>query len=93
MGSITKSKNITLCLGQQKYVKTIPLDKNLNIGLTWAVPGDEKFTAYMATMLSNRVDQIRAFVSDIIQDDKNADDNASMQPRDPVQAPDTDEGD
>ena len=44
----------------------------------------------MAMMPSNRVDQIQAFVSHVILDDKDADDDASMQPRDPVQALDTD---
>ena len=90
MGSITSSKNITLFWGQWKYAKTIPLDKNLNIGLTWTVPGDEVFTAYLAMMPSNRVDWIQAFVSHVIPDDANTDNNASMQPKDPVQAPDTD---
>ena len=61
MGSITNSKNITSFWGQQKYAKTIPLDKNLNIGLIWMAPGDKEFTAYMAMMPSNRVDQIQAF--------------------------------
>ena len=91
MGLITDSKNVTLFWGQWKYAKTIPFDKNLNIGLTWMAPGDEEFIAYMETMPSNRVDQIQAFVSHIIPDDKDADDDASMQPRDLVQAPDTDE--
>ena len=90
-GSITNSKNITLFGGQQKYAKTILLDKNINIGLTWTAPGDEEFTAYLAMMLNNRVDRIQAFVSHVILDDENADDDASMQPRDPVQAPDSDE--
>ena len=89
MGLITDSKNVTLFWGQQKYAKTIPLDKNLNIGLTWMVPGDKEFTAYMAMIPSDRVDQIQAFVSHIIPDDQDADDDASMQPRDLVQAPDT----
>ena len=91
-GSITNSKNITLFWGQRKYAKTILLDKNLNIGLTWMVSGDEEFTAYMAMMPSNRVDQIQAFVSHVIPEDEDADDDTSMQPRDPVQALDTDEG-
>ena len=56
------------------------------------VPGDEEFTAYMAMIPSDRVDQIQAFVSHTIPDDENADYDASMQPRDLVQAPDTDEG-
>ena len=77
-GSITNSKNIALFRGQQKYAKTIPLDKILNIGLTWTVPGDEEFTAYLAMMLNDRVDWIQAFVSHIILDDENADDDASM---------------
>ena len=42
-------------------------------------------------MPSNRVDQIQAFVSHIIPDDENTDDDASMRPKDPVQALDTDE--
>ena len=42
-------------------------------------------------MLSDRVDQIQAFVSHVIPDDEDADNDESMQPRDPVQAPDTDE--
>ena len=91
MGTITDSKYIRFFWGQQKYAKTIPLDKNLNIGLTWTAPGDEEFAAYMATMLNDRVDQIEAFVSHIIPDDEDADNDASMQPKDPVQARDTDE--
>ena len=47
--------------------------------------------AYLATMPNDRVDRIQAFVSHLIPEDENADDDASMQPRDPVQAPDTDE--
>ena len=43
-------------------------------------------------MLSDRVDQIQAFVSHVIPDNENADNDASMQPRDPVQAPDINEG-
>ena len=88
MGLITHSKNITLFWGQSKYAKTTPLDKNLNIGLTWTAPGDKEFAAYMA-MMNHRVDQIQAFVSHIITDDEDAEDNASMHPRDLVQAPDT----
>ena len=57
----------------------------------WTAPGDEEFTAYLATMPNDRVDWIQAFVSHIIPEDENTDNNASMQPRDPVQAPDTDE--
>ena len=49
-------------------------------------------TAYMATMPSDWVDKIQAFVSHVIPDDNDADDNASRQPRDLVQAPDTNEG-
>ena len=86
MGSITNSKNITLFWGQWKYAKTIPLDKNLNIGLTWTAPGNKEFMAYLAMMLSDRVDQIQAFVCNVIPVDENADDDASMQPRDLVQA-------
>ena len=55
-------------------------------------PGDEEFTAYMAMMLSDRVDQIQAFVSHRIPDDEDADDSASTQPRDLVQALDTHKG-
>ena len=43
-------------------------------------------------MPSDRVDQIQAFVSHVILDDEDADDDASMQPRHPAQALDTDKG-
>ena len=89
-GSITNSKNITLFWGQQWYMKTIPLDKSLNIGLTWMTPGSKAFTAYLATMPSNRGDGIQAFVSHIIPDDADSDDDASLQPKDLVQVPDVD---
>ena len=55
-GLITNSKNITLFWGQKRYTKTIPLDKNLSIGLTRMAPGSEAFTAYLATMPNDRVD-------------------------------------
>ena len=90
MGLITDNKNVTLFWGHWKYAKTILLDKNLNICLTWMAPGDEEFTAYMAMMPSDRVDQIQAFVSHVILYDVNTDGNASMQPRELVQALDTD---
>ena len=87
-----QQQNIMLFWGQWKYAKTILLDKNLNIGLTWMVPGDKEFTTYVTTMQNDRVDQIQAFVSHIILDNEDADDDASMEPRDLVQALDTDEG-
>ena len=89
-GSITNSKNITLFWGQQKYTKTILLDKSLNIGLTWMAPGSKAFTAYLATMPKDRGDGIQAFMSHVIPDDTDSDDDASMQPKDPVQVPDVD---
>ena len=89
-GSITNSKNITLFWGQKRYTKTIPLDKNLNIGLTRMDPGSEPFTAYLATMPNNRVDGIQAFVSHVILEIADSDNDASMQPKDPVQVRDVD---
>ena len=89
-GSITNSKNITSFWGEQKYSKTILLDNNLNIGLTWTAPGDKEFTAYLAMMLNDRVNRIQAFMSHIIPGNENADNDASIQPRDLVQALDTD---
>ena len=73
--SITNSKNITLFWGQRRYTKTILLDKNLNIGLTWSAPGSEAFTAYMP---NDRVDGIQAFVSHLIPESTDSDDNPSM---------------
>ena len=90
MGLITNSKNITLFWGQRRYTKTIPLDKSLNIGLTWTAPGSEAFAAYLATMPNDRVDGIQAFVSHIIPYNADSDDNASLQPKDLVQVPDVD---
>ena len=89
-GSITNSKNIALFWGQQRYTKTILLDKRLNIGLTWMAPGSEAFTAYLATMPKDREDGIQAFVSHVILDDADSDDDASLQPKDPVQVLDVD---
>ena len=89
-GSITNSKNITLFWGQRRYTKTIPLDKNLNIGLTRTAPGSEAFMAYMATMPNDRVDGIQAFMSHVIPEIADSDDDASMQLKDPVQVPDVD---
>ena len=87
MGSITNSKNISLFWGQQTYTKTIPLDKNLNIGLMWMAPGSKAFTAYLATMPNDRVDRIQAFVSHVIPESADSDYNASLQPKDLVQVP------
>ena len=89
-GLITNSKNITLFWGQQRYTKTIPLDKNLNIGLTWMAPGSEAFTAYLATIPNDRVDGIQAFMSHLIPEIADSDNDASTQPKDPVKAPDVD---
>ena len=90
MGSITNSKNITLFWGQKRHTKTILLDKNLNIGLTWMAPGSEAFTTYLATMPNNRVDGIQAFVSPVIAESADSDDDASLQPKHPVHVPDVD---
>ena len=90
MGSITSSKNITLFWGQQRYTKTIPLDKNLNISLTWTAPACETFTAYLATMPNDRVERIQALLSHVIPESADSDDDASMQPKDPVQVLDID---
>ena len=53
-------------------------------------PGSEALTAYLATMPNNGVDGIQAFVSHIIPDNADSDDDASLQPKDPVQVPDID---
>ena len=53
-------------------------------------PGSEAFTAFLATMLNDRVDGIQAFVSHVIPESTDSDNNASMQPKDPVQVPDVD---
>ena len=87
-GSITNSKNITLFWGQQRYTKTILLDKSLNIGLTWTAPGSEAFMAYLVTMPNDRGDGIQAFESHVIPDNADSNDDASLQPKDLVQVPD-----
>ena len=69
---------------------TIPLDKSLNIGLTWTAPGNKAFTAYLATLPKDRGDGIQAFITHVIPDDADSDDDASLQPKDPVQVPDVD---
>ena len=92
MGLITNSKNITLFWGLQRYTKTIPLDKNLNIGLMWTAPGNEVFMACLAMMPNDRVDGIQAFMSHVIPENENLDDDASMQPKDPVQVPGVNKG-
>ena len=71
-------------------MKTILLDKSLNIGLTWMAPGSKAFTAYLATMPNDRVDGIQAFMSHVIPDDADSNDDASLQPKDPVQVSDVD---
>ena len=91
-GLITNSKNITFFWGQRRYTKTIPLDKNLNIGLMWTAPGNEAFTACLATMPNDRVDGIQAFVSHVIPENESSDDDASMQPKDLVHVLDVDKG-
>ena len=53
-------------------------------------PGSEAFMAYLATMLKDRVDGIQAFVSHVIPESADSDDNASLQPTDPVQVLDVD---
>ena len=53
-------------------------------------PGSEEFMAYQATMPNDRVDGIQAFVSHVIPESADSDEDASMQPKDPVQVPDID---
>ena len=83
MGLITNSKNITLNWGQRRYIMTIPQDKNLNLGLMWMAPGSEAFTAYLATMPNDRVDGIQAFMSHVIVENADSNNDTSLQPKDP----------
>ena len=53
-------------------------------------PGSEAFTAYLATMPNDRVDGIQAFASHVILDNGDSNDDASLQPKEPVQVPDVD---
>ena len=53
-------------------------------------PGSEAFTAYLATIPNDRVDGIQAFMSHVIPDNADSDDDASLQPKDLVQVPDVD---
>ena len=77
---------MTLFWGQKRNKEMIPLDKNLNIGLMWAAPGTEGFNTYLATVEQSETEGISTIISDIISDDYE-DDETSLQPPDPVQAP------
>ena len=44
--------------------------------------------AYLATMLNDRVDGIQAFMSHVIPESTDSNDDVSLQPKDPVQVPD-----
>ena len=56
----------------------------------WTAPGTKAFMAYLATMPNNRVDGIQAFVSHLIPESADSDNNTSLQPKDLVQVPDVD---
>ena len=51
-------------------------------------PGSEVFTAYLAIMLNECLDWIQAFMSHVVPESESSDNDASMQPKDPVQVPD-----
>ena len=68
-GTFTNNRNIILFLGQRKFTKTIPLDKQLNIRLTWTAPYNEEFKAYMAKNPSVEMDNKRTFISHIIPEE------------------------
>ena len=60
--------------------------------MTWTAPGNEALMACLAMMPNDRVDGIQAFVSHVIPENENSANDASMQPKDPVQVLDVDKG-
>ena len=95
MGAIMLSRNITLFWHQHHFTKTIPLDPKMNVGLTYLVPGANRFKAFLVDILTQK--EPRVFESHIILPDEETrvfklhitlpdDDDASFQPQDLVES-------
>ena len=84
-GEVTGDKYIQLFWNQCKYVKTIKLDPRRNIGMTHTAPGIHKFKYFVAQQAVQTPCPC-CFDTHIILDD---DDEASLQPLDPIQQKNT----
>ena len=92
--ALTTSKNITLFWAQHRYVKTIPLDTKTNVGLTTTAAGAHSFRTFCATIKAPETIQLNIFTTHVIPDDDGeSKHNESLQPKDPIEPPDSDTGD
>ena len=84
-GALTTSKNITLIWSQRRFAnKTVPLDPWTNVGLTMTASGARSYCTLCASVDVEETKQTNIFTMHVIPDDE---DNASFQPRDPVEPP------
>ena len=88
-GALTTSKNITLFWSQRRFVKTVPVDPQTNVGLTTTASGARSFRAFCASIDAEETKQTNIFTMHVIPDDE---DDDSFQPRDQVELPAPEEG-
>ncbi|KAL7565945.1 hypothetical protein ACA910_008403 [Epithemia clementina (nom. ined.)] len=84
-GSMTLSNHVVLFWNQRKSIKTIPLDRRLNIGITTTSSGIKAYNAYAASQ-GDSSDSVHIFDSQVVSDEE-SDEEASLQPPDPVARP------
>ena len=82
-GSLTTSKNITLFWSQRRFMKTVPLDPQTNVGLTTTAAGTRTYRAFCTTINTQETQETNIFTTHMIPDD----DEESFQPIDPVAPP------
>ena len=83
-GALTTTKTITLSWSQRRFVKTVPLNPNTNVGLTMTASSTQCFCAFCATVNIPETKQTNIFTTHIIP---NKSDDDSFQPKDPVELP------
>ena len=89
-GALTTSKHITLFWAQRRFMKTVPLDPKMNMGLTTTASGAWSFHAFCTTINVPETVHTNIFTTHVIPDE---DDNESFQPKDPVEPPTQEEED
>ena len=93
-GALTTSKNITLVWAQRRYVKTVPLDTETNVGLTTTAAGARSFRAFSTSIKAPETIQPNIFTTHVIPDEDGiSEHDESFQPKDPIEPPNSDTGD
>ena len=89
-GALTPSKHITLFWAQRCFVKTVPLDPKMNVGLTTTASGTQSFCPFCTTGNIPETVHTNIFTTHVIPD---KDDDESFQPKNPVKPPTQEEED